>query len=39
MIENYRELRAHSGPWFQHWRRRTAAAIGAVLVDELERRE
>lgn len=39
MIENHRQLKAHTGPWFAHWRRRCAAAIGAVLVDELEPEE
>lgn len=34
MIDNRRQLRAHSGPWFDHWRRKVAAAVGAVLVDE-----
>ena len=29
------QMRARSGPWFQHWRRRTAAGVGAVLLDDL----
>jgi hypothetical protein len=35
MIENRRQLRAHDGPWFVHWRRAVAAAVGAILLDEL----
>jgi len=27
----------HSGPVFQHWRRRIAASVGAVCKDDLER--
>lgn len=34
--ENYRQLHAHAGPWFEHWRRAVAASVGAVLIDELE---
>jgi hypothetical protein len=33
MIENHRELLAHAGPRFAHWRRRTLAAFGVVAVD------
>lgn len=33
MIENHRELVAHAGPRFAHWRRRTLAAFGIVAVD------
>lgn len=30
-VENMRQLRAHSGPWFDHWRRRSAAGLGIFL--------
>lgn len=33
-LENFRQLAAHSGPMFDHWRRRTLAAFGVVLLDE-----
>lgn len=36
MIHNVRELKAHTGPRFQRWRRGVAAGVGAILVDELE---
>ncbi len=29
-IANAVELHAHSGPYFDHWRRRTLAAFGVV---------
>jgi hypothetical protein len=32
--ENAISLNAHSGPYFEHWRRRVAASVGAMLVDE-----
>ena len=28
MADNNRELREHNGPWFEHWRRRSLAALG-----------
>jgi hypothetical protein len=34
MIENARQLAASSGPFFEHWRRRCAAAFGVTLVDD-----
>lgn len=37
MIENYRQLAAHSGPHFEHWRRRCRAAFG--VSEPLEPRE
>lgn len=37
MTGNHRQLVAHSGPWFLHWRRRTAEAVGAVLLEDVER--
>jgi hypothetical protein len=33
--EHLIELAGHSGPAFLHWRRRIAASVGAVLVDDL----
>jgi hypothetical protein len=33
-IENALALNAHKGPYFEHWRRRVAASVGAMLVDE-----
>jgi hypothetical protein len=29
-LENHAQLRAHSGPWFDHWRARTLAAFGVI---------
>lgn len=34
-LEATHQLRAHSGPWFTHWRRSIAASAGGVLVDDL----
>lgn len=39
LIENRRQLREHTGPWFLHWRRQAVAALGGVLIDELDREE
>lgn len=36
VVENHEQLRAHDGPWFEHWRRRTMAAFGIVLLDETD---
>lgn len=36
-VDNYRQLRAHSGPHFDHWRRRCLAALG--VFEPLEPRE
>jgi hypothetical protein len=33
-IDNALALHAHKGPYFEHWRRRVAASVGALLVDE-----
>lgn len=35
-VDNAVELNAHRGPYFEHWRRRVAASVGALLVDETE---
>jgi len=32
-LANNRELAAHTGPAFDHWRRRVAASVGATLDD------
>lgn len=34
-VANRRQLREHAGPFFEHWRRRCAAAFGAILWDDL----
>lgn len=31
---NAMQLHEHSGPFFDHWRRRTLAAFGVVALDE-----
>jgi hypothetical protein len=36
MILNARELRAHSGEFFEHWRRQCLAALGVLGELELE---
>lgn len=33
MLENRRELIAHGGPAFDHWRKRTLAAFGFTPLD------
>jgi hypothetical protein len=33
LVENHRDLVAHSGPWFDYWRARTLASFGVVAVD------
>lgn len=33
MIGNHRELLAHDGPHFDHWRKRCLAAFGIVDLD------
>jgi predicted nucleic acid-binding Zn-ribbon protein len=30
-IDNLRQLVAHKGPYFDHWRERLAASVGATL--------
>jgi hypothetical protein len=32
---NNDDLHFHRGPFFEHWRRQCALAVGAVLVDDL----
>ena len=32
---NIVELAEHNGPYFQYWRARIAASVGAVLLDDL----
>lgn len=31
---NRQQLRAHAGPYFDHWRRRSLAALGVIVADE-----
>lgn len=38
-IENYRDLRQHSGPFFEHWRRRSLAAYGVVMPEATAERQ
>ena len=38
MLQNARELAAHSGPLFDHWRRRCLAAFGVTVVDTRDER-
>jgi hypothetical protein len=38
-MEHNAQLALHSGPWFDHWRRRMAASVGAVLMDETRERD
>lgn len=35
---NHIGLRTHSGPWFHHWRMRSLAALGIVVLDETRER-
>ena len=35
---NYDQAQARSGPFFLYWRERTAASVGAVLLDDLNER-
>ena len=35
ITDNFRDLKAHDGPWFDHWRRRSLAALGVFApLDE-----
>lgn len=34
MNENNVQLAEHRGPWFEHWRRRSLAALGVRLIDD-----
>jgi len=36
---NNDDLHYHRGPYFMHWRRATAASVGAVLVDDVLRED
>ena len=29
------DMHYHQGPYFDHWRRRMAASVGGVLVDDI----
>jgi len=39
MLEQTGEMRQHSGPYFQDWRRKVAQSVGAVVLDDLRRDE
>jgi hypothetical protein len=34
-VTEVNEMRAHSGPHFEHWRRSMAASVGGVLLDDV----
>lgn len=34
-VANMIGLKTHSGPFHEHWRRRHAAAVGAILPEDL----
>jgi len=34
--ENLLSLKTHSGPYFAHYRRRSLAALGVIVLDEPE---
>ena len=36
MLAQTSQMRNHAGPYFQDWRRRMAACVGGVLLDEIE---
>jgi hypothetical protein len=38
MNANLVSLVAHSGPYFDHWRNRSLAALGVFVVDDAERK-
>jgi hypothetical protein len=35
---NYDQMQARSGPFFQRWRERTAASVGAAILDDQRER-
>ena len=35
MQTSARQINAHSGPFFLHWRRQMAASVGGRLLDDL----
>lgn len=39
MLANTREIRRHDGPYFDWWRRRVAASVGAELIPTPSRQE
>jgi len=39
MVEHDMQMHRHDGEWFQSWRRRMAASVGAVLLEDLEREQ
>jgi hypothetical protein len=32
--ENLVSLKTHTGPYFDHWRRRSLAALGVIVLDD-----
>lgn len=38
MEANNRQIAAHNGPFFDHWRRRVLASFGGVPLDEVRDR-
>lgn len=34
-VDNLVQLKTHRGPRFHYWRRRIAASVGGVIVDDL----
>jgi hypothetical protein len=39
MLKQTSEMRNHSGPYFQDWRRSVARSVGAVVMDDLQNDE
>jgi hypothetical protein len=39
MLKQTGQMRAHSGEYFQDWRRRVARSVGAVVMDDLQNDE
>jgi hypothetical protein len=37
MIHNFTQLKAHRGPWFEHWRRRCLASFGVIIPEPDDR--
>jgi hypothetical protein len=35
-IEAVTQIHEHEGPWFDHWRQRMAASVGAVIPERLD---
>jgi hypothetical protein len=39
MMTQVSQMRNRSGPYFQAWRRQTAASVGATVLDDLQNDE